>query len=333
MPILKGVNQMAKRGWIKTPDQIKEFALQNEDISNKGAYQNLMLQLGKTAKHSKGISITSQRQYYNHMDQFCRFLADQFNLKKLSNIKDKHVVAYVIERQSEGKSAAAIKQDLAAIRYFHDQQPETRNYLSENKKLTKCFPEFKLQKRSFGGVDRRPTEFEYQGLLNIAKASKRSEIAHIIQLAREQGGRVHEIVRLDRSDAEKALKENFLTFKGKGGLVRKVPLSEPAREILKKSISGVARGEKLFVANHEKAHTVIQRVQDFIRTHRNKVYDPLNTRPSGVSVTVHSMRHAYAKEKYEEIIRRGLSEKDARLETSYLIGHSREDITRIYLGE
>lgn len=324
---------MAKRGWIKTPDQIKEFALQNEDISNKGAYQNLMLQLGKAAKHSKGISITSQRQYYNHMDQFCRFLADQFNLKKLANIKDKHVVAYVIDRQSEGKSAAAIKQDLAAIRYFHDQQPETRNHLSDNKKLTKCFPEFKLHKRSFGGVDRRPTEFEYQSLLNIAKASGRPEMAYIIQLAREQGGRVHEIVRLDRSDAEKALKEDFLTFKGKGGLVRKVPLREPVREILKKAISGVGRGEKLFVAPQEKAHTVIQRVQDFIRTYRKKVYDPLNTRPSDVSVTIHSMRHAYAKEQYEGFISKGLSEKDARLETSYLIGHSREDITRIYLGE
>lgn len=324
---------MAKRGWIKTPDQIKEFALQNDDISNKGAYQNLMLQLGKAAKHSKGISITSQRQYYNHMDQFCRFLADQFNLKKLANIKDKHVVAYIVERQSEGKSAAAIKQDLAAIRYFHDQQPETRNHLSDNKQLAERFPEFILQKRTFGGIDRRPTEFEYQGLVNMAMASKRPETAHIIELARLQGGRIHEIVRLDRSDAEKALKEDFLPFKGKGGLVRKVPLRESAREILKEAMSGIGRGEKLFVGSVEKAHTVIQRVQDFIRAHREKVYDPFNTRPPGIQVTIHSMRHAYAKEHYEEFIRKGFSEMDARYETSLLIGHSRDDITRIYLGE
>lgn len=181
---------MAKRGWIKTPDQVKQFAEKNMDISNKGAYRNLMNQLNKSAKHSKGTGISTQRQYYNHADQFCRFVADNYNLKNLANIQDKHIVAYVVERQSEGKSAASVKQDLAAVRYFHDQMPQTRYYLSDNKTLAEKYPEFSLERRSFGGVNRRATDMEYRGLVKLAATSQNPETAQIIQLAREQGLRL-----------------------------------------------------------------------------------------------------------------------------------------------
>lgn len=323
-----------KKGWIKTIDQLKKEIERNPElVSNKGAYLNLMNQTNKIAKHSKGISITSQRQYYNHFDQFCRFLSDNYNLKNLRNVQDKHIVAYVVERQSEGKSAATVKQDLAAIRYFHNQLPNARYFLSDNKALAEKYKEFSLEKRHFGGVNRRPTDLEYQSLVNIAQKSKHPNIAYIIQLAREQGLRIHEITRLNRSDAEKAIRNNVLTIKGKGGLVRHIPLRNVTREILKEAMSNVQRGEKLFVSKDEKTHAVIQRTKDFIRNHRDKIYDPTNGRPEGINITMHGFRHAYAKEEYERFLNSGLSENDARYQTSLLIGHSREDVTRIYLGE
>lgn len=329
----KGVKVVAKRGWIKSSDALKKFAEQNTGISNKGVYRNLMEQLNKVAKHAKGVSITSQRQYYNHMDQFCRFIADNYNLKNLANIKDKHIVAYVVERQSEGKSAAAVKQDLAAIRYFHNQIPKTRYYLSDNKELTKKYSEFSLEKRRFGGVSRRCTREEYRGLVHLARSLERPEIAHVIQLARLQGLRVHEAVRMDRAMAEKALRDSKLTIKGKGGLIREIPLGEETKGILKDAMEHIPRGQKLFVKLDEKAHTVIQRIQDFVRSHRDKVHDVLNDRTPGIEMTMHSMRHSYAKEQYDSLIKQGLDEEQARYQTSLLIGHSREDVTRIYLGE
>lgn len=33
---------MGKRGWIKTPEQLKQTAAENMDISSKGTYRNLM---------------------------------------------------------------------------------------------------------------------------------------------------------------------------------------------------------------------------------------------------------------------------------------------------
>ncbi|WP_100012301.1 tyrosine-type recombinase/integrase [Lentibacillus sediminis] len=323
-----------KRGWIRTPQELKKHLVSDPElVNNKGTYMNLMKQTNKIAKHAKGISITSQRQYYNHFDQFCRFIADNYNLKNIKNIQDKHLAAFVQERQNEAKSAASIKQDLAAVRYYHDQIPNTKYFLSDNKTLGKKFEGFSLEKRQFGGINRRATEFEYKSLLNIANQRNQPQIAQIIQLAREQGLRVHEIVRLNRADAEKAFRENQLTVKGKGGLIRTIPLHEKSKEVLKAAMSHVNRGDKLFVKRDEKAHTVIQRTKDFIRYHRSKVHDPANNRLPGVHITMHSFRHAYAKEQYDRFIALGMQVKDARLAVSKLIGHSREDVTKIYLGE
>ena len=89
-------------------------------------------------------------------------------------------------------------------------------------------------------------------------------------LCREQGLRVHEAVRLSRVDAEKALREGFLTVKGKGGLIRQIPLQTQSFSVLQDAMQQVNRGERLFVLRDQKAHQVIQRVQDFIRNNRQK---------------------------------------------------------------
>ena len=65
----------------------------------------------------------------------------------------------------------------------------------------------------------------------------------------------------------------------------------------------------------------------------DKVLDPCYGRPNGVHITCHSFRHAYAKEEYDYRIVTGMTEKEARYGVSELIGHSSDDVTRIYLGE
>lgn len=309
-------------------------AKKNEAILNKGGYLNLMSQLNKIAKHGKGISVhKSLPQYYNHMDLFCRFLADNFNLKTLANIQNKHLVEYVIERQNEGKSAATIKNDLASIRYFHDQIPQARYYLSSNQVLSEKFSEFSLERRSFGGVDRRPTQTEYKALVQLAEQTKNPDMAFVIILAKEMGLRIHEVIRLSRTDVERAFREGFLTVKGKGGLIRYVPLNDTAASTLELAIKDIPRGEKLFVPSTLKAHQVIQRIQDFIKNNRHKIIDSLNTRPAGIEITMHSFRHAYAKEHYDTFLAHGYSEENARLKVAQLIGHNREDVTKIYLAD
>lgn len=47
---------------------------------------------------------------------------------------------------------------------------------------------------------------------------------------------------------------------------------------------------------------------------------------------MHSFRHAYAKEQFDTFIKHGYSEESARLKAAQLIGHNREDVTKIYLA-
>jgi len=325
---------IGNRGWIKTEVDLRNEVEKIDDLSNKGAYLNLMSQLNKVARHAKGISVNkSLPQYYSHMDLFCRFLADNYNLKTLANIQNKHLIEYVIERQSEAKSAATVKNDLAAIRYFHDQIPQTRYLLSSNQVLSEKYINFNLERRRFGGIDRRPTDLEYQALISLAKQTRNPEMALIIILGKEMGLRIHEAVRLNRTDIERAFREGFLTVKGKGGLIRQVPLNDVAITNLEVAIKHIPRGQKLFVPPDQKAHQVIQRVQDFIKNNRRKIIDPLNSRPTGIEITIHSFRHAYAKEQYDSFILYGYPEDTARLKVAQLIGHNREDVTKIYLAE
>ena len=117
--------------------------------------------------------------------------------------------------------------------------------MSSNQILSENYYEFYLERRRFGGVDRRPTELEYQALVTLAQQSKFPSLALIIMLCREQGLRVHEAVRLSRADAEKALRESFLTVRGKGGLLRQIPLQTQSICVLQDAKQQVNRGEKL----------------------------------------------------------------------------------------
>ncbi|QPQ29404.1 hypothetical protein [Lysinibacillus sp. JNUCC 51] len=71
--------------------------------------------------------------------------------------------------QSEGKSTATVKNDLATIRHFHIQILQTRYLLSSNQVVSEKYINFNLERRRFGGIDCRPTELEYQALISLAK--------------------------------------------------------------------------------------------------------------------------------------------------------------------
>jgi integrase/recombinase XerD len=49
--------------------------------------------------------------------------------------------------------------------------------------------------------------------------------------------------------------------------------------------------------------------------------------------TFHGLRHAYAREQYHERIDKGMSAREARQEVAELLGHGRDDVTRVYLGK
>jgi integrase/recombinase XerD len=299
-----------------------------DGVRNGGAYKNLMNQLNKMARHNRQGSFETKDRYYEAVDRFVRHLADQFNLQKFNNVSGKHLSSYVEYMQEQGLAASTIKTDLSAIRFFHDKCEKVRHLLPDNKTLKEEY-KVDLERRAFGGVDRTWSDKEFKGIINHAKTLDRRDIADMIELARYQGLRVHETVRLDRAGTELALRSGLLIVKGKGGLLRSIPVRKEARSILERVKDRVGRGEKLFVPKGKGAHEIIHSVQSFIENHRDKFAE--EDRES--NLTYHGLRHSYAREEYDKRIAIGMDEKRARLEVAKLLGHGRDSVTRIYLGK
>lgn len=284
-------------------------------------YRNLLEQLAKLYRHNRQGSYKTRARYYEAMQRFCRFLAEVYRLERLANIAPKHIYAYVAYLQEQEKSASTIKTDLSAIRFFHDLIPNARYELPGNGDLL-------LQRRTFGGVDRTWSANEFNRMLDIALASGRNDFVSVLYLGRFAGLRIHECFRIDTATAAKAVKEKAITIKGKGGLVRTVPLNNLLIHRLQQDLARTVRGHKLYVPDDRETHETIKELQVFIWLNRSLVQDEDSARP----MTFHGLRHTYAAEKYQGFIDAGVTPFGARKGVSKLLGHGRDDVTNIYLA-
>ena len=290
---------------------------------NMGLYNTLVAQLDKVARHNRQGSFHTKERYYEAMKRFCRFLADHYHLQKLTNIHEKHLTAYVMKMQEDGKSASTIKTDLAAIRFFHDKMSQTRYHLPSNDKLSVT-----LERRRFVGVDRTWSVPEFSRMLGKAMADDRCDYVLAMYLARYAGLRIHECFRIDTATAEQALRENAITIKGKGGKVRTVPINEQISLALRNQLRRTPRGHKLLVPDDIPTDLAISRLQAFIAANRGDIQDINSSHP----LTFHGLRHTYAAETYQSLIEQGVRPLEASLKVSRLLGHERRDVTNIYLS-
>ena len=292
-------------------------------------YNNLSNQIRKISKHNRQGSYKTRERYEQGVDRFCKFLAGDFGVQKFANISDKHLEKYVEDMQSRGLSASTIKTDLASIRFYHDKVDRPRNQLADNS-------HYNLERRTFGGVNRAWSTKEYKAFKELAHARGQVRIAEISTLAFNEGLRIHEALRIDRAIVERALADGNLHIKGKGGKERDIPLSQESRAMLQERIQLVERGEKLYVGENEKTHLVIKRVQNFLNRNRDHYQDESRSQERNQgdeivrNITFHGLRHAYAQDRYQQAKDDGLSDYQARLEVSRLLGHERDDVTRIY---
>lgn len=162
----------------------------------------------------------------------------------------------------------------------------------------------------------------------LAIIQGRKAFASVLLLGRFAGLRIHECFRIDTATAAKAVKEKALTIKGKGGLVRTVPLNDLLVQRLQQDLKRTPRGHKLYVPDDQETHEAIKALQAFIWLNRSTVQDEGSTRP----MTFHGLRHTYAAEKYQGFIDAGVTPFGARKGVSRLLGHGRDDVTNIYLA-
>jgi len=294
-----------------------------------GLVRNLNAQLDRLWRHCNQASIKTRYRYREAERRFIRFLAERYHLQKLANVRDKHVVEYIsylvqkAEARGHTPNWSTIKTDLSAIRFWHDQLGARP--ISDNNKLAKLAGiGKKLGRVPFVSTTPRAwTDQELTFMQQAAIDAGEERFAAAMALAYDLGLRRHEVTRLDRAAAEEALRSGALTVKGKGGLVRSVPLEGNARQILSKLVSKTPRGSKLFVRPGEKTHQVLENLEKFIRTHQPHL------RQQG-KLTFHGLRHSYAQRKYREFRAQGLDDREARLRVSHLLGHGRVSVTKKY---
>ena len=293
-------------------------------MKNIGIYNSLVAQLDKLARHNRQGSFRTKERYYEATKRFCAFLAEEYHLHKLSDVSGKHLVSYILYMQEHDKSASTVKTDLAAIRFFHDKMENARYRLPDNHELG-----VELERRQFGGTDRTWSTAEFNRMLAIALTAGREDYILAFYLGRLAGLRIHECFRIDTAIAERALRENAITVKGKGGKIRTVPIEdERISMMLRKRLAVTRRGHKLLVPDGVRTDVAITELQQFLAEHRGEAKDPDNVRP----MTFHGLRHTYAVEKYKQFIAAGMTELDAHYEVSRLLGHERPDVTDIYLA-
>lgn len=292
-------------------------------MENLGIYMNLVAQLDKLARHNRQGSFRTKERYYEAMKRFCHFLAEEYCLQKLANISGKHLTAYILKLQADGKSASTIKTDLAAIRFFHDKIANPKYRLPTNAELS-----VELERRRFGGADRTWSSREFNLFLITCINDAHEDYTAIACLSYYAGLRIHECFRMDMAMAEQALRENALTIKGKGGKIRTVPINDTIHIELQKLLAVTPRGHKLFVPDNVPTDIAIKRFQQYLISVRSQIQDENRT----THLTHHGLRHTYAARTYQELIQQGISPLEASYRVSRLLGHERHDVTRIYLA-
>jgi len=308
-----------------------------------GATDNLGKQVQKIIRTMNENKYNTRWRYIAAEKRFISYIAKEFRVQKLTNVKDNHLEKYATDLKEKGKADKYIKNELAAIRFFHNHTSATKYELLDATIFNK---QIGLGSTKDGRADRAWNEREIQSMKEKAVECKRPEIARLIEAVRATGMRIDEVCTIKHYHINEALKTNVLKLDGsiaKGGVHRQIPVTARARSVFEKVIKNIERGTYVFTpknyVENNKIHLFEKSVQNFIGYHRDKIQD-LDRSNSGHNLVEHErgalttqgIRHSFAREQYFKLRENELSKDDARLEVSHMLGHGRDSVTYIYLG-
>lgn len=297
---------------------------QFKNKKNENIYLDLKKQIDSIAKHNRQGSFKTKQRYYEGTLGFAKYVANEFQLRKFANTQDKHLESYINYMQEKGLSASTIKTNLSAVRFFFD-KTNHKYELSDNSK-------FNLERRQMTGKDRAWSNEEYNTFKNqVCTKYNNQRAADIATLAKENGLRIHEAMRIRRYDALRSLQNGELHIKGKNGRERDIKLTEASLDVLKRKLeeNKSSESDKLFVDVDQKTHLEIHKIQCFVNRHRDEFQVDSNRE---YNLSMHGLRHSYAQERFEYFTQeKELSELQAKLIISEELGHSRPDVVEIYL--
>lgn len=307
-------------------------------------YLNLEQQIEKElAPIKSGQGYRGSNRYRAGAKAFAAHLVNNYNGRSFKNITLKHLSSFVEASRELEISDSTLKTDLSAIRKMHRIQCE-RSGKRTNDGVMKgdntILGILKIKKKIY--VDRATTQEETQAAINLAISMERFDVANAIEITRICGTRIEEVTALRRTDLKDAILNGHLSLrKTKGGIPRDVPITEEDKNCFR-SILVKTTNENLFIGkkknqrgpglSHEQA---IKSIQNWIANNRDNFdFGACNLKEcERDKITFHSLRHEFSRKQYINRIKRGMNKRQARLEVSQLLGHGRDEVTKIYLAE
>ena len=284
----------------------------------------LQYQLKQICDRNRDGSYATQANRARALSQFAAQLKD-LGYRKMcpQSLKPKHVDALIAHWKNETISDATIKNRMAHLRWWAEKVNKASVVARNN-------AHYGIADRKFVTNENKGLKLDLDKLQNI----KDPHIRLSLELQREFGLRREEALKFNPTWADQGshirLKESWT----KGGRAREIPIrTQSQRAVLASAKTLAGRG------------SMIPPDRKYIQQLR--IYEK-QTAVAGLS-KLHGLRHEYAQRRYAELTKekapavggptaKELTEeqkavdRNARLKISEELGHSREQVTAIYLG-
>jgi integrase/recombinase XerD len=300
-----------------------------------GLLDDLGRQLQRVLRGVRQSSFATRARYSEASERFLVYLAESCRLRKLANIKQKHLDGYVDHLKQRGCGPRYIATELSAIRWLHRQIAGAKEDLESGQGSNSRYGLDETR----SGVDRAWTDREFQAVLSRAHDSGRLDIANVLVAAWFMGLRINEAVSLRRHQVEALVRNMVLAITGKGGRQRVIPGSSVITDFFRGVIRDVPRGEYVFCPQNKTLPAFKAQIQAFLISIRESVQDPdrkatgQNLKPGDrAALTFHGTRHAFAQRTVKKLMQDGLPQEEAYRLTAELLGHGRVEILIVYLS-
>lgn len=314
-------------------DADEEYVFEMTEKDEKMS-KNLFQQAHKLLdKRSQG---GGNAKYRSSARAFCNFIAKEFKLRNLRNISTKHLREFAEHRQRMG--IKDIKTELSAIRKMHSKIDNARYELEkDNAKLGVKNREIIKDGKNI--YDKAWTEQEYEKGREHALEKGFRDVEIAMRLARNGGLRIEEVTSLSKQQINEALRTGSTEVRGKGGIWRTTYADDKEyRQALKDALEQ-AQSEKVFQHHGRNHKQAITRIRNFMNRERENWSTVKEDNKNGggdagrerTNNTLHGLRHRFARDKYYEFRKTGMTKYEALKETSRLLGHGRAEVTKVYL--
>jgi len=286
--------------------------------------KDLNYQLMKLCRDNRDGSFSTQATRRRMLDLIANQLHELgYRRMQAKSLKPKHIDTVVSLWKDRGISVGTLKNRLSALRWW-------ANKVGKSDIIAKDNNAYDIGNRSYVGDESKAKILDEKQLEKVSDAYVRLSL----RLQSAFGLRREEAIKFSPNYA---VKDDHIKLKAswtKGGRARTVPIRTDEQRRLLKEVRKLAKGGALIPPN--------KNYEGQLHRYERQVRDAGIKNP-------HGLRHAYAQRRYEELTgwkaplaggpaskslrpdQRAL-DKGAREAISRELGHSREEISKVYLG-